>query len=561
MSLNKIFLSYAKEDKAAVEKVYIELRRHSFSPWMDSPPIPFRTEGLQPGENWDVAIRREMKRANLILAFLSSTSIAKTGYVQRELRVALELLESMPQDRIFLVPVLLDSCRPPTLKVGTVSLSDLQYYDLRAEGLSPLLVFLSKQLPTPSKGEATLSRGEIADLGLVSGPVILWSNSVGAQKWKNTPQIYDGVVYVGSAGRVWNQPDSADGVYAFDTSTGDPMWFTQTLSDANALLVTGEHIICGTDRGMIWCLDRATGTKRWAVQLESAILHAPVRVGEKCIFVTAVNGDSRIIDIENGEEKASRLLLGSFLSDLASDSTTGHVLVPSKENGLYVLSVDSAKIDVVRRIEINVEESQRPHKRAGLYCPPIKFEDRWLLPFVRDTYYDKPAIVSLDLSQKKAETWRASDPSQVLKSWGNIRSTPILFQDTLLFSAAYSRSLVSVSAKDGHALWEVSVGDEMFPQWPQPVLSGTIAIIPRHDGTVYGVDANSQRLLWSVFLGKRQFAGLHRSVIPIPENVRINKGWDPLVGSPLYASPAIDEAGRLFIGTDDGFLYCLGNSK
>jgi hypothetical protein len=44
-----IFLSYAREDKERVDQVYMKLKQAGLDPWMDSPPAPYKNEGIPPG--------------------------------------------------------------------------------------------------------------------------------------------------------------------------------------------------------------------------------------------------------------------------------------------------------------------------------------------------------------------------------------------------------------------------------------------------------------------------------------------------------------------------------
>src|SRR5262249_5546113 len=54
----------------------------------------------------------------------SSTSVAKHGYVQREFKLALEVLRELPSNAIRVIPVRLDDCTVPE------ELSHLQWSDL-----------------------------------------------------------------------------------------------------------------------------------------------------------------------------------------------------------------------------------------------------------------------------------------------------------------------------------------------------------------------------------------------------------------------------------------------
>jgi hypothetical protein len=149
-----VFLSYAKGDEAAVHRVYRELRYAGLQPWMDKPPGPWSLEGIGPGEDWDAAVRQRLAEAELLLIFLSKASIAKHGYVQREYRMALDLAATKPAGSVFLIPILLEDCEPPDLRVGQISLHQFQWYRLFEVGVSPLLRYIAGTLPAsrPTSG-------------------------------------------------------------------------------------------------------------------------------------------------------------------------------------------------------------------------------------------------------------------------------------------------------------------------------------------------------------------------------------------------------------------------
>lgn len=149
-----IFLSHTKEDIAAVQRIYRELRYADAEPWMATPPSPWTLDGVGPGDDWDRAIRGRLEEAELVLLFLSRTSIAKRSYVQREYRLALDLAATFPPGHIFLIPILLDDCDPPDLRVGPIALRQLQWYRFFDLGMQPLLEYvtgmpLAKRPPVP----------------------------------------------------------------------------------------------------------------------------------------------------------------------------------------------------------------------------------------------------------------------------------------------------------------------------------------------------------------------------------------------------------------------------
>lgn len=100
--LPSVFISYASPDRERVQPFCDHLKGEGFNVWIDH-------EQLKPGQNWDFEIRRALGHADFVLIFISNNSVTRRGYVQRELKVALDRLSEMLTDDIFIVPVLLDA--------------------------------------------------------------------------------------------------------------------------------------------------------------------------------------------------------------------------------------------------------------------------------------------------------------------------------------------------------------------------------------------------------------------------------------------------------------------
>jgi hypothetical protein len=115
----RVFLCHSSNDKASVRDLYWKLNQVSgIQPWLDEVDI-------LPGQDWDEHIRRSIEAAHVVLVCLSKSSTTKEGYIQRELRYALDIAAEKPPDTIFLIPLLLEDCRVPR------RLQDLQWLDLR----------------------------------------------------------------------------------------------------------------------------------------------------------------------------------------------------------------------------------------------------------------------------------------------------------------------------------------------------------------------------------------------------------------------------------------------
>jgi len=102
----EVFLSYARPDEDAARRLYAALTGAGMSVWFDR-------EALGPGAVWKVEIRKAIKRSRYFLALLSSRSSSRKGFIQAELRQAIEILDEYPENEVFLIPVRLDSCDAP----------------------------------------------------------------------------------------------------------------------------------------------------------------------------------------------------------------------------------------------------------------------------------------------------------------------------------------------------------------------------------------------------------------------------------------------------------------
>lgn len=123
----KVFISYASGDRAEAQKLHTYLASQGTNPWID-------TENLLPGQDWKMEISRALDETDLILLCLSKKSISKEGYVQKEMRLALDRALEIPPGEIFLIPARFEEVDLP------YSLRDFQWVDLYTEsGLKRLV--------------------------------------------------------------------------------------------------------------------------------------------------------------------------------------------------------------------------------------------------------------------------------------------------------------------------------------------------------------------------------------------------------------------------------------
>jgi len=102
----RIFLCHSSGDKPEVRNLYQRLSGDGFDPWLDE-------EKLLPGQEWEVEIPKAVKTSDVVIVCLSHKAITKAGYVQKEIKYALDKAEEQPEGTIFLIPLKLEECDVP----------------------------------------------------------------------------------------------------------------------------------------------------------------------------------------------------------------------------------------------------------------------------------------------------------------------------------------------------------------------------------------------------------------------------------------------------------------
>lgn len=103
--LQTTFLSYARPDRDRVAPYADALEAIGFTVWIEY-------KRLKAGQQWDFEIRRELEKAAIVIVFISNNSVDRRGYVQREIKIALDKAQEKLSGDIYLIPVLLDEDTP-----------------------------------------------------------------------------------------------------------------------------------------------------------------------------------------------------------------------------------------------------------------------------------------------------------------------------------------------------------------------------------------------------------------------------------------------------------------
>jgi hypothetical protein len=102
----RVFLCHSSEDKPKVRNLYQRLQADGFDPWLDE-------ENILPGQDWNLEIRKAVRKVDVVVVCLSHSTVTKAGFVHKEIKLALDVADEQPEGAIFIIPVKLEKCEVP----------------------------------------------------------------------------------------------------------------------------------------------------------------------------------------------------------------------------------------------------------------------------------------------------------------------------------------------------------------------------------------------------------------------------------------------------------------
>ncbi|MEQ9363472.1 MAG: TIR domain-containing protein, partial [Leptospirales bacterium] len=87
-------------------RLYDQMRAAGWRPWLDE-------RDILPGEKRKQAVEDAIAESNFFLACISENVARRRGRVQKEIRDALDILQNLLEDDIYLIPVLFEACALP----------------------------------------------------------------------------------------------------------------------------------------------------------------------------------------------------------------------------------------------------------------------------------------------------------------------------------------------------------------------------------------------------------------------------------------------------------------
>jgi formylglycine-generating enzyme required for sulfatase activity len=183
----RVFLCHASGDKPAVRKLYQRLCAEGIDAWLDE-------EKLLPGLKWQSEIPEAVRASDVVIVCLSRKSVDKVGYVQKEIKLALDAADEQPEGHIFLIPAKLEECDVPgrLREWHWVSLFEERGYERLMRALHARAVDLGASLSQPpARAETTAPRnrqtfGGIEFVRVPAGKFIMGSKD--DNKWASSDE-------------------------------------------------------------------------------------------------------------------------------------------------------------------------------------------------------------------------------------------------------------------------------------------------------------------------------------------------------------------------------------
>ncbi len=323
----------------------------------------------------------------------------------------------------------------------------------------------------------------------------------------SSPAVVDGVVYVGnSEGALWAL-NAEDGSELWRYGTGGAVVSSPAVSDGLALF--------GSVDRFLYAVKCESGELAWKYRTYGPIVSSPT-CDQGVVYFSSIGGRVYACSVADG-----KLLWRSEKGAAIQCS-------PAVAGGLVFYGDDDAKL---RALKAEDGTQVWEHQASGkVVAGPVVGDELVLFPVMGPSQLRPPKVDYLIALRRESgeKVWAQNEARSVL-------STPVIAGDRVYFVTVegyLSQTMVrAASLADGTELWEKkrktrgrAVGGVVDSS---PIMVGDSLCFGCQDGNLYVVAAEEGKVL------KR---------VPLAQKV--------------YSSPAYSDR-RIYIGADDGKLYCL----
>jgi DNA-binding response OmpR family regulator len=444
--MSKIFLSYSHFDEDQAIRLYSELKKFGLSVWFDK-------ETLLPGQDWETEIKKSIKDSDFVLLLLSSNSIGAKGFFQKELRLALDVLQTVPFGHIYILPARLDDCEIPA------QLAPIHYVDLFPnwiQGITKLQKAIEAQSRVQSrarnadKSVARTSRARILlvndDTATMNFDVDLWRNQGFSVDYAfDVPQAIRSIQDFPPDLIVSDLSHYSSGKLITERAAFEILeWASDTHLDLKLIITTSEVSperritalklgalgICNTLSELNELVEKATGIKielpeelakvddRNHTSFKNEVLNPLTRIfhqevrKEPKIFISFSRKDSDFVRMLANDLKVNGVTVWDNLNEIPTGASWASPIKQAIETADYMLAVmsrHSIESDWVQR-EIYMGKSKEEQGISSRFIIPLIIDDEAVehMPYFihRKQYLDfrKNYKIALDSLLKLVKT-------------------------------------------------------------------------------------------------------------------------------------------------------------
>jgi hypothetical protein len=134
-----VFISYSRKHQDMAVQIRNDLNHEGIRTWMD-------TSDIQGGQQWEKKIKKAIQDSDYFLILLASDILETTGYIHKELRLALDHSMCIPNTKSFIIPVRLDQCNLDDFDLNAIHCIDA--FDHYPSALNKLLAIFKPRRST-----------------------------------------------------------------------------------------------------------------------------------------------------------------------------------------------------------------------------------------------------------------------------------------------------------------------------------------------------------------------------------------------------------------------------
>ena len=336
----------------------------------------------------------------------------------------------------------------------------------------------------------------------------------------------------GTTGDNWSP-----GAVSWNFSTGGAIKASPAISDGVVYITSYDDYI--------YALDGATGAKLWSYKTGGDIYTSPA-VSDGVLYVGSQDQKFYALNASTGAQIWSRFFVNGYHT--SSAAVANGVVYFGGGDG-YIYALNSADGAILWSFRTNCNPFSCPAVVGGVV-------------YIGGMDASAGQMYALD-AVTGAKIWNYSTGTQS----NMVYSSPAVVNGVVYFGSD-DRQVYALNAATGSKIWSFQTG--ALTESSPAVVNGVV-YIGANNNNMYALNADNGAKIWSfsayncilsspaVLDGVVYFGSFDNNVYAVNASNGFQL-WSYTTGGSIQSSPAVAKGGEVYIGSDDGHLYCV-NSK